>query len=89
MTDLSATHAGWLRPRSTAPLDRLVLFSWRNELLLICACMLLSFLVAGFWYPYWRVADMDFFVVYNAFLLNTPLPAGILRPSRLSIDLAV
>ena len=40
----------------------------------ICACMLLSFLVAGFWFPYWRVADIDFFVVYNAFLLNTPLP---------------
>ena len=36
--------------------------------------MLASFLVAGFWYPYWRIADMDFWVVYNAFLLNVPLP---------------
>jgi hypothetical protein len=86
MTDLSGTHGGWLKPRSAAPLDRLVLFSWRNELLLICGCMLLSFLVAGFWYPYWRVADMDFFVVYNAFLLNTPLPQEFFdHPGYLSI----
>ena len=63
-----------------------MLFSWRNELLLICACMLLSFLVAGFWFPYWRVADMDFFVVYNAFLLNTPLPQEFFdHPGYLSI----
>jgi hypothetical protein len=39
MTDLSATFADWLKPRSASPLDRLVLFFWRNELLLICACM--------------------------------------------------
>jgi hypothetical protein len=84
MTSLFAT--GWLKPRSAAPLDRLVLFSWRNELLLICGCMLLSFLVAGFWFPYWRVADMDFFVVYNAFLLNTPLPQEFFdHPGYLSI----
>jgi hypothetical protein len=86
MTGLSATFAGWLKPRSASPLDRLVLFSWRDELLLICGLMLLSFLVAGFWYPYWRVADMDFFVVYNAFLLNTPLPQEFFdHPGYLSI----
>jgi hypothetical protein len=86
MMSVSATFAGWLNPRSASPLDRLVLFSWRNELLLICGCMLLSFLVAGFWFPYWRVADMDFFVVYNAFLLNTPLPQEFFdHPGYLSI----
>jgi hypothetical protein len=63
-----------------------VLFSWRNELLLICGGMVLSFLLAGFWFPYWRVADMDFFVVYNAFLLNTPLPQEFFdHPGYLSI----
>jgi hypothetical protein len=31
-------------------------------------------LIAGFWFPYWRIADMDFFVVYNALLLNAHLP---------------
>ena len=78
--------ARWFRPRSASPFDRLVLFSWRSELLLICAGMLVSFLVAGFWFPYWRVADMDFFVVYNAFLLNTPLPQEFFdHPGYISI----
>jgi hypothetical protein len=36
--------------------------------------MIASFLIAGFWYPFWRVADMDFWVVYNALLLNANLP---------------
>jgi hypothetical protein len=85
-TGRSAATARWLEPRSASPFDRLVLFSWRNELLLICGGMLLSFLVAGFWFPYWRVADMDFFVVYNAFLLNTPLPQEFFdHPGYLSI----
>ena len=82
----SATLACWLNPRRASPLDRLVVLSWRGEMLLICACMLLSFLVAGFWFPYWRVADMDFFVVYNAFLINTPLPQEFFdHPGYLSI----
>ena len=61
-------------PDTAQPLQRLVPLGWRGELLVICAGMLLSFLVAGFWYPYWRIADMDFWMVYNAFLLNVPLP---------------
>jgi hypothetical protein len=66
--------------------QRLVPFSWRGELLLICGGMLASFLVAGFWYPYWRVADMDFWVVYNALLLNVPLPQEYFdHPGYLSI----
>lgn len=70
------------------PFQRLVPFSWRGELLVICAGMLLSFLVAGLWYPYWRIADMDFWVVYNAFLLNVPLPQEYFdHPGYLSIVL--
>jgi hypothetical protein len=85
-TGRSAAFARWFASRSASPFDRLVLFSWRNELLLICGGMVLSFLVAGFWFPYWRVADMDFFVVYNAFLLNTPLPQEFFdHPGYLSI----
>jgi hypothetical protein len=61
-------------PVTAQPFQRLVPLGWRGELLVICAGMLLSFLVAGFCYPYWRIADMDFWVVYNAFLLNVPLP---------------
>src|SRR5262249_35682034 len=59
---------------ASPPLDRLVPLSWRGELLLICGGMLASVMVAGMWWPYWRIADMDFWVVYNAFLLNDRLP---------------
>ena len=68
------------------PLQRLVPLNWRGELLINCFGMLLSFLVAGFWYPYWRIADMDFWMVYNAFLLNVPLPQEYFdHPGYLSI----
>ena len=64
----------------------MILFSWRGELLFICAVMLASFLVAGFWYPYWRVADMDFWIVYNGLLLNAHLPQEYFdHPGYLSI----
>ncbi|MEI9804009.1 MAG: hypothetical protein WDN48_05505 [Pseudolabrys sp.] len=54
--------------------------------MLFCGGMLASFLVAGFWYPYWRVADMDFWIVYNALLLNVPLPQEYFdHPGYLSI----
>ena len=73
-------------PDVSQPFQRLVPFNWRGELLVICGGMLLSFLVAGFWYPYWRIADMDFWVVYNAFLLNVPLPQEYFdHPGYLSI----
>ncbi len=68
------------------PFERLILFSWRGELLFICAVMLVSFLIAGFWYPYWRVADMDFWIVYNGLLLNAHLPQEYFdHPGYLSI----
>jgi hypothetical protein len=56
------------------PFEQLILFGWRGELVAICGAMVFSFLVAGFWFPYWRVADMDFWIVYNGFLLNAHLP---------------
>ena len=55
-------------------LDRLVLFEWGKGLAVITAAMIVSFLLCGFWYPYWRIADMDFWIVYNGFLLNDGLP---------------
>jgi hypothetical protein len=59
---------------TTQPFDRLVKFNWPGQFVVTFAGMLFSFLVAGFWYPYWRIADMDFQVVYNALLLNAHLP---------------
>jgi len=64
-----------MQPSSSANvLDRLILFNWGNGLVAITAGMILSFLLCGFWYPYWRIADMDFWIVYNGFLLNDGLP---------------
>ena len=81
---LQALHS----PDTTQPFQRLVPFNWRGELLVNCLGMLASFLVAGFWYPYWRIVDMDFWVVYNAFLLNVPLPHEYFdHPGYLSIVL--
>jgi hypothetical protein len=64
-----------IRIRDTKqPFDRLVRFNWPGQFLVTFAGMLVSFLIAGFWFPYWRIADMDMFVVYNALLLNAHLP---------------
>jgi hypothetical protein len=59
---------------TTQPFDRLVRFNWPGQFIVTFAGMLVSFLIAGFWFPYWRIADMDFFIVYNALLLNAHLP---------------
>lgn len=59
---------------TTQPFDRLVKFNWTGQFIVTFAGMIASFLIAGFWYPYWRIADMDFWVVYNALLLNAHLP---------------
>ncbi len=74
MPDQSRLWRALQSPDTSQPFQRLVPFSWCGELLVICFGMLLSFLVAGFWYPYWRVADMDFMIVYNALLLNAHWP---------------
>jgi hypothetical protein len=86
MSIISRVLAAIRGPDSAQPFQRLVPFNWGGELLVIFLGMLASFLVAGFWYPYWRIADMDFWVVYNAFLLNVPLPQEFFdHPGYLSI----
>src|SRR5579859_1956123 len=59
---------------TTQPFDRLVRFNWPGQFLVTFAGMLISFLIAGLWFPFWRITDMDVFVVYNSFLLNAHLP---------------
>lgn len=71
MTGAAGTWQSLRSPDTSQPFQRLVPFSWHGELLVICGGMLLSFLVAGFWYPYWRIADMDFWVVQVAALMLT------------------
>ena len=86
MSIISRVLAAIRSPDASQPFQRLVPFNWGSELLGICLGMLASFLVAGFWYPYWRIADMDFMVVYNAFLLNVPFPQDFFgHPGYLTI----
>ncbi len=86
MADTLRMGAATSHPGVASPFERLAPLGFGTGLLVICGFMLASFLIAGFWFPYWRVADMDFWVVYNAFLLNTPLPQEYFdHPGYLSI----
>ncbi|MFH1341539.1 MAG: hypothetical protein ABIL01_10075 [Pseudomonadota bacterium] len=68
--------------RTTAPpiaaaddaFDRLTFLGWRWGLTAIVAGMAASFLLFGYALVYWRNADMDFMVVYNALILNEGKP---------------
>jgi hypothetical protein len=86
MADTLRMPAATSPPGVPSPFDRLAPLGFGTGLLVICGFMLASFLIAGFWFAYWRVADMDLWVVYNAFLLNTPLPQEYFdHPGYLSI----
>src|SRR5260370_21315296 len=54
--------------------DRLTFLGWRWGLAAIVAGMAASFLLFGYALIYWRNADMDFMVIYNAFVLNDNKP---------------
>jgi hypothetical protein len=43
-------------------------------MLIVLLGSIASFFAFGFFYPYWRVADMDMMLSYNAWLLNQGLP---------------
>jgi hypothetical protein len=54
--------------------DRLCFLGWRWGLAAIVAGMAASFLLFGYALIYWRNADMDFMVIYNALVLNDGKP---------------
>jgi hypothetical protein len=54
--------------------DRLTRFGWRWGLTAIVAGLAASFLLFGYALIYWRNADMDFMVIYNALVLNDGKP---------------
>src|ERR1700730_9617231 len=65
------------RPQSSAAqdaLDRLTFLGWRWGLTAIVAGMAASFVLFGYALIYWRNADMDFMVIYNALVLNDGKP---------------
>ena len=54
--------------------DRLTFLGWRWGLAAIVAGMAASFVLFGYALIYWRNADMDFMVIYNALVLNDGKP---------------
>jgi hypothetical protein len=72
-----ATPAPTAKPNSDAAKDafeRLTFLGWRWGLAAIAIGLALSFFLFGYAVIYWRNADMDFMVIYNAFLLNDGEP---------------
>ena len=76
MTDLS-TPAPTAAPRSAVSddaFDRLTRLGWSKGLAAIVAGLAASFLLLGYALVYWRNADMDFMVIYNALVMNDGKP---------------
>src|SRR5882724_3081983 len=75
--DQSPTRASTTQPQiHAAPdaFDRLAFLGWRWGLTAIVAGLATSFLLFGYALIYWRNADMDFMVIYNALALNDGKP---------------
>src|ERR1700682_4869438 len=73
----SSTPASTIVPQIDAvkdAFDRLTFFGWRSGLAAIVAGLATSFLLFGYALIYWRNADMDFMVIYNALVLNDGKP---------------
>jgi hypothetical protein len=75
--DQSPTRTLTIQPSPrTAPdaLGQLTCFGWRGGLAAIMAGLAASFLLYGYALVYWRNADMDLMVIYNALVLNDGKP---------------
>src|SRR5580658_8946277 len=65
---------------------RLTVLSWEWGLVAIVAGLAASFFLFGYTLVYWRNADMDFMVIYNALLLNDGKPQWFFdHPAYLTI----
>ena len=72
-----STPASPTEPQITAAkdaFDRLTFLGWRWGLTAITAGLAASFFLFGYALIYWRKADMDFMVIYNALVLNDGKP---------------
>ena len=73
----SRTSASPIEPQIVAArdaFDRLTFLGWRTGLAAITAGLAVSFFLYGYALIYWRNADMDFMVIYNALALNDGRP---------------
>lgn len=72
-----SSPASTTAPQTAAPrdaFDRLTVLGWRWGLAAIVAGLAFSFFLFGYALIYWRNADMDFMVIYNALALNDGKP---------------
>jgi hypothetical protein len=53
--------------------DLILINNWPGSLAGIVAGVVVSFFLLGFFWPYWRIADMDLWMVYEAWLFNDGL----------------
>ncbi|MGJ4952526.1 hypothetical protein [Bradyrhizobium sp. HKCCYLS20291] len=56
--------------KNADPLDRLTPFGWRGGVAVTLLLSFVSFVAVGYFTVYWRNADMDFMVIYNALAMN-------------------
>src|SRR5262249_50375884 len=57
--------------------EQLVPFDhWRGAFVFLLGSLVASFFMFGLWWLYWRRFDMDFLMVYEAWLYNDGLPQG-------------
>ena len=73
----SEVNAATSEPQRDAPRDALApltFLGWRWGVIAIIAALTASFFLFGYALAYWRNADMDFMVVYNALVLNDGKP---------------
>lgn len=91
MTQLS-TDAATAAPQSAAArdaFDRLSLLGWKKGLAAIVAGLAASFFLFGYALVYWRNADMDFMVIYNALVMNDGKPQAFFDHTAYLTILAV
>src|SRR3954462_10480390 len=69
-----STRQAAREPATRDSLDRLTFLGWRNGLAAIALGLAASFFLFGYALVYWRNADMDFMVIYDALLLNDGRP---------------
>lgn len=90
MTVPPASSAAAAAPLADSPrrdaFTRLTPFGWTGGLIFILSLLTASFFLAGYFVIYWRNADMDFMVAYNALALNDGRPQAFFdHPSYFTI----
>ena len=77
--------ASW-HARSQQGTAGLLLFGWAGTIVTILALMVVSFVLLGYGWPYWRRGDSDIMFVYQAYLLNSGRPQDFFdHPGYLTI----